>query len=112
MIYGTYSFKIDSHGRVQIPSQVRKYFEGSEVCLVRNGNDGSFHLYPKLSEPEEQELLKLNPTNKKRLEYFSRKPIRIDSQKRIILGLKFKGLEAILIGNGNHLIVHTQKANW
>lgn len=115
MIYGEYNFKIDGHGRVQIPSEARESFEDSNICLVRTIYGKNYFgfiksktkitIHPPLSREEEEKLLELDPKDKRREDYFSGQPRKIDTQKRVVLDLKFRGLEATLRGRGDHLLV-------
>ncbi|MCF8218415.1 MAG: division/cell wall cluster transcriptional repressor MraZ [Bacteroidales bacterium] len=115
-LIGEYYCKLDSKGRIMIPSGLKKQLppEANEQFVVNRGFEKCIALYPKNEwDTITNEISKLNKFNKKNREfqrYFYRgaTPLSMDSNGRILIpkGLKnYAGVghEVVLFAYGDHV---------
>lgn len=101
---GSYGYSVDSKGRINIPSRLRKYVspEANDTFIITRGYEQCLFVYP-LDEWNklEQSIRDLSPTNPKH-RFFMRTLLeraiesQLDGQSRIIIPkelLQFAGIE-------------------
>ncbi len=115
---GSYSYSVDSKGRINIPARLRKYVstDANDTFIVTRGYDQCLYLYP-LDEWTrlELEIRQLSSTNPKH-RFFIRRLLewateaQLDGQFRIMIPkdlLQFAGIEndVLIIGVLEHIEV-------
>ena len=123
MFLGCYSHQVDAKGRMRIPAQFRKSFDGDDVVAVK-GSDKCIYIYTldKLEEDlsgyvastfanENREAGRI-----RRLISASSYPITQDSQDRFTISAdlkKYAGItkDVVFLGNGNRIELWS-KENW
>lgn len=118
MFIGDYSGKIDAKGRLIIPSQFRKNWEGEEAFVVKqNIYDKALDLYPANAWKEEVARFteKLNPYNRAhaaliREYYRGTAEVFFDNSGRVLIPkrlLDFVGItkEVIVVGVGEKIMI-------
>jgi MraZ protein len=115
---GSYSYSVDSKGRINIPARLRKYVstEANDTFVVTRGYDQCLYVYP-LDEWTrlELEIRQLSSTNPKH-RFFMRRLLecatesQLDGQFRIMIPkdlLQFAGIEndVLIIGVLEHIEV-------
>jgi MraZ protein len=115
---GSYSYSVDSKGRINIPARLRKYVspEANDTFVITRGYDQCLYVYP-LDEWArlEQDIRQLSSTNPKH-RFFMRRLLewatesQLDGQYRITIPkdiLQFAGIEndVLIIGVLEHIEV-------
>ncbi len=115
---GSYSYSVDSKGRINIPARLRKYVstDANDTFIVTRGYDQCLYLYPQDEWTRlELEIRQLSSTNPKH-RFFIRRLLewateaQLDGQFRIMLPkdlLQFAGIEndVLIIGVLEHIEV-------
>jgi len=102
--YGTYSCKIDSKGRFNLPARYRREFmmEGGETLVVTKGTDGYLILYTPEGWRSFQEKLgnlPAGPEKRKVIRYFSSNSTTLNLDKQGRVGVPRAFLAAYEIDN-------------
>jgi MraZ protein len=115
---GSYSYSVDSKGRINIPARLRKYVstDANDTFIVTRGYDQCLYLYPQDEWTRlELEIRQLSSTNPKH-RFFIRRLLewateaQLDGQFRIMIPkdlLQFAGIEndVLIIGVLEHIEV-------